>query len=150
MRDLKNSPQVVDLIADFDIYVQVFDRLKPFSESKVKTHLETIKMVRSAPKFTDVLDNDAWFEKLMATLVEWGMDRTYTIAFFYGRPESLQASTQQTKFIDMWAAFHRVATKAISAIQSHVGQGMHTGVPKVIDNAIVGYIKAPKLAKLDV
>jgi hypothetical protein len=78
------------------------------------------------------------------------IDRKYTISFFYGRPEALQAKTQQDKFEDMWPAFHKIASNTAEISQKYIGQYMHTSIPKIIDNAIVGYVSIHKLAKIDV
>ena len=69
------------------------------------------------------------------------IDRTYTLNFFYGHtniPKSLDG--QYRRFIDIELEFARFAG-AIS-LSGYKDRIWNTTVPKVIDNAIIGWMKA--------
>ena len=44
-------------------------------------------------------------------------------------------------FLRIYAHFHRIAVYHKDMILAAIGRGMHTSVTKVIDNAIVGYVR---------
>ncbi len=66
------------------------------------------------------------------------IDRAYTQKFFLWQPEEFQYQ-QERVFRSMWRHFVRIAAATEPA--SFVGSGWRTSRTKVIDNAIVAYVK---------
>lgn len=67
------------------------------------------------------------------------IDRTYTLTFFYGR-KNLTVPEPEA-FLEIYAAFHRIASDNASLIGARSGVGQwNTSETKIIDNAIVGYM----------
>ena len=64
------------------------------------------------------------------------------ISRFLQSARSSEAASQQSKFRWIWPAYHETAVEANSTIQTYLDAGdrMNTSVPKIIDNAIVGYV----------
>lgn len=75
------------------------------------------------------------------------IDRTYTLRFFYGHtniPSSLDA--QYRRFIDIELEFARFAgTVSLAGYKDLV---WNTNVPKIIDNAIIGWMKGQANPKI--
>jgi hypothetical protein len=67
------------------------------------------------------------------------IDREYTLRFFYGH-KTLSRGEQST-FMEIFPRFHTVLHSCIDTVQSKLGTGMHTSPTKVLDNAIVGYVR---------
>ena len=67
------------------------------------------------------------------------IDHAYTLRFF-GR-QTLQRKDEKRTFLRIYAHFHRIAVDRKDVIVATIGRGMHTSVTKVIDNAIVGYVR---------
>lgn len=68
------------------------------------------------------------------------MDREYTLRFFFNH-KSLNQGDAVT-FREMFPRFHRIAVECRGQIQSRIGRGMNTSPTKVIDNAIVGFVRS--------
>lgn len=68
------------------------------------------------------------------------MDRKYTFEFFYLNPNAVQNRDEKT-FATVWPQFIRIAKKIESSASPYLGKGMHTSIPKIIDNAIIGFQK---------
>ena len=67
------------------------------------------------------------------------IDRTYTYKFFYNR--TMLSLPEHEAFGEIYQQFHRVATSKRAEIHAHTGHGFHTSETKVVDNAIIGYVK---------
>lgn len=72
------------------------------------------------------------------------IDRKYTLRFF--GINSPLAEREPTYFGRVFPGFHRIAREGSAILRSRVGEGMHTSISKVIDNAVVGY---DSMASLD-
>jgi hypothetical protein len=68
------------------------------------------------------------------------IDRTYTYTFFYSR-NGLHSLAEADAFSEIYAEFHRIASARKAEIHGRIGKGFHTSETKVIDNAIVGYVR---------
>jgi len=68
------------------------------------------------------------------------IDRTYTYTFFYSR-NGLGSLAEADAFAEIYTQFHRIALTRKAEIHSRIGKGFHTSETKVIDNAIVGYVR---------
>ncbi len=68
------------------------------------------------------------------------MDREYTIRFFFHHKTLNQGDA--AAFREIYPRLHRVASECRGKIQARIGRGMNTSTTKVIDNAIVGFVRA--------
>lgn len=75
------------------------------------------------------------------------IDREYTIRFFFHNKNLYQGD--RTAFLEMFPYFHRIAVGCRDKIELRIGRGMNTSPTKVIDNAIVGFVRTQLDAKGD-
>ncbi len=68
------------------------------------------------------------------------IDREYTLRFFFNHKTLNQGDA--VAFREIYPRFHRIAAECRGKIQARIGQGMNTSATKVIDNAIVGFVRA--------
>jgi hypothetical protein len=68
------------------------------------------------------------------------IDREYTIRFFFHHTNLSQGDG--VAFNEIYPRMHRIATECRGKIQARIGRGMNTSPTKVIDNAIVGFVRA--------
>lgn len=108
---------------------------------KIGVLLENLRVGRQRAK---LVANTKALHHLLPDLVP-PVDRKYTLKFFFDDSNIVQRYSAQYLFEEMWPAFHKIAQEAKHIIQNYLGQGMHTSIPKTIDNAIVGYIKIKEL-----
>ena len=71
------------------------------------------------------------------------IDHEYTLKFFYNR-KNLSINEDEA-FLEMYVEFHRIAVENSQEIASRIGKRWHTSESKVIDNAIVGYMRKRKI-----
>jgi hypothetical protein len=67
------------------------------------------------------------------------IDREYTIRFFFHSTNLYQGD--RAAFLEMFPHFHRIAVECRHKIEPRLGRGMNTSPTKIIDNAIVGFVK---------
>lgn len=67
------------------------------------------------------------------------IDREYTIRFFFHHKSLSQGD--HAAFQEMFPHFCRIATESRGKIETRIGKGMNTSTTKVIDNAIVGFVR---------
>lgn len=67
-------------------------------------------------------------------------DREYTIRFFFHHKTLSQGD--EVAFREIYPRFHRIAVECRGQIQGRIGRGMNTSATKVIDNAIVGFVRS--------
>jgi hypothetical protein len=67
------------------------------------------------------------------------VDREYTIRFFFHNKNLYQGN--DVAFLEMFPYFHRIGTQCRGRIEARLGRGMNTSSTKVIDNAIVGFVR---------
>lgn len=68
------------------------------------------------------------------------IDREYTLRFFYNN-KPLASGKNDVVFREVFARFHQIARSCRSEIERLRGPGMNTSATKIIDNAIVGYVR---------
>lgn len=68
------------------------------------------------------------------------IDREYTIRFFFHHKTLSQGD--EVAFRKIYPRFHRIAVECREQIQGRIGRGMNTSATKVIDNAIVGFVRS--------
>jgi hypothetical protein len=221
---LRRMQERVDrLIADFERYVEAFDKANPFTGPSVYFHHKTLAILRQHGTACSALHSDQFLDYLYATLASWGMhwmgpggpklakmsqikdslvaqeasirevqslsmctipsahvshvtsavwdildslwvgtsrtklvanskalhhllpdlvppiDRAYTLRFFYDN-KTLSKGDEAT-FKEIYPYFHRIAVTRREQIMSHLGTGMNTSETKVIDNAIVAFVR---------
>jgi hypothetical protein len=214
------------LIESFDECLDFFDQANVFTGPCVYFHEKTIRIRNSYDTVASVMNDDAFFDFLYATLTSWGMnklgrggpklrnlfeikesfldqidriaalenlsiislaqddlervtdqvssiifdlkigahqtklvvgtkalhhllpflcppiDKTYTHTFFFGTPNADR--NEEELFKIMYRHFHDIAKKCSEIINRRLANGlygMYTSPTKVIDNAIVGYVK---------
>lgn len=67
------------------------------------------------------------------------IDREHTLRFAYGYNPTYESEEQ--RFKKTFPLFWKIGNREKNAILQWVGKGFHTSQTKVIDNAIVGYVK---------
>ena len=69
------------------------------------------------------------------------IDRRSTVQFFFKNKNAVQgdATKQSEAFRVMYLHFAMISRTCTDQIGSRLNRGMNTSIPKVIDNAIVGY-----------
>jgi len=67
------------------------------------------------------------------------IDRAYTLRFFYA--DTTLSKGDEATFKEIYPYFHRIAVARREQITSHLGTGMNTSETKVIDNAIVAFVR---------
>jgi hypothetical protein len=67
------------------------------------------------------------------------IDREYTYTFFYNR--TMLSVQEDRAFDEIFKRFHLIAHACAPQIKARVGKGFHSSESKVVDNAIVGYVK---------
>jgi hypothetical protein len=89
---------------------------------------------------TKIVANSKALHLLLPALMP-PIDREYTIRFFYSHT-TLSRGDEDT-FREIYPYFHQIASSCRDAIRQRVkaGQGMDTCATKVIDNAIVGFVR---------
>lgn len=87
---------------------------------------------------TKLVANSKALHHLLPALVP-PIDRAYTLRFFYDNT-TLNKGDEAT-FKEIYPYFHRIAVTRREQITSHLGTGMNTSETKVIDNAIVGFVR---------
>lgn len=72
------------------------------------------------------------------------MDRRYTDGFFLGADRTFNSLAFQDNpavaFAEIFPGMARVARECHGLLRERIGSGLHTSLPKCVDNAIVGYI----------
>ena len=66
------------------------------------------------------------------------MDRRYTY-WFFAYPTTVPPARQERVFAETFPIFRMIAARRRQTLEERIGTGMHTSVPKTIDNAIIGY-----------
>lgn len=67
------------------------------------------------------------------------IDREYTIRFFFHNKNLYQGDHKA--FVEVFSHFHQIAKQCRDKIEAQIGRGMNTSPIKVIDNAIVGFVR---------
>ena len=67
------------------------------------------------------------------------IDRQYTLMFFFNR-KTLDAGDERT-FKEVYPHFDHVSRTCRERIAARVGRGWHTSSTKIVDNAIVGFVR---------
>jgi len=75
------------------------------------------------------------------------IDREYTLRFFFNHKTLNQGDA--AAFGEIYPRMHRIAAECSGKIQGRIGRGMNTSATKVIDNAIVGFVRAKLRAVSD-
>ena len=68
------------------------------------------------------------------------IDREYTLRFFFNHKTLNQGDS--VAFAEIYPRMHRIAVVCRGKIQARIGRGMNTNATKVIDNAIVGFVRS--------
>ena len=68
------------------------------------------------------------------------IDREHTIRFFFDNKNFIQGK-DEVAFLEMFPYFHLMAVRCRDKIEMRIGRGMNTSPTKVLDNAIVGYVR---------
>lgn len=149
-------------LVDFNVFVDSFRQ----SEQPIK-NLATLALADLQPDQVDAVGRQIWavISKLkvgqgMTKIVAGSkalhhvlpelvppIDREYTIQFFFHHKTFTQGD--EIAFREVYPRFHRVAAQCKDKIETHLGQGMNTSTTKVIDNAIVGFVRTKLRTAID-
>jgi hypothetical protein len=96
---------------------------------------------------TTIVSGSKALHHLLPDLVH-PIDRAYTLAFFFG-PRVLAEAEEEHAFHLMYPQFRQIAVACKGAIDKRLAQPTEwdTSTTKVIDNAIVGYVRAHRTTK---
>ena len=87
---------------------------------------------------TKLVANSKALHHLLPALVP-PIDRAYTLRFFYNN--MMLSKGDEATFKEIYPRFHRIAVACRDQIASHLGTGLNTSETKVIDNAIIGFVR---------
>ncbi len=97
---------------------------------------EALRVSRSATK---IVAASKTIHHLLPELVP-PIDREYTLQFFY-QNKLLESARNGPVFRELFPQFHDIAVSCRDEIEAVRGVGMNTSATKIIDNAIVGYVR---------
>ncbi len=103
--------------------------------SRVWSILDSLRVGTSGTK---LVANSKALHHLLPALVP-PIDRAYTLRFFYDN--TTLSKGDEATFKEIYPYFHRIAVTRRDQITPHLGTGMNTSETKVIDNAIVGFVR---------
>ncbi len=109
--------------------------------SRVWDILDSLRVGTSGTK---LVANSKALHHLLPALVP-PIDRAYTLRFFYNN--TMLNKGDEATFKEIYPYFHRIALARREQITSHLGSGMNTSETKVIDNAIVGFVRTHLVAR---
>lgn len=96
-----------------------------------------INSIKVSPADAQIVANSKTLHHLLPDLVP-PIDREYTFRFFYDR--NTLSIEESAAFEEMYVEFDRIARLCSGDIAHQLGRNWHTGVAKVVDNAVVGYV----------
>lgn len=99
---------------------------------------DILDSLRVGTSGTKLVANSKALHHLLPALVP-PIDRAYTLRFFYDN--TTLSKGDEATFKEIYPYFHRIAVTRREQITSHLGTGMNTSETKVIDNAIVGFVR---------
>jgi hypothetical protein len=110
-------------------------------EPKMKYAFEKFKVMQSESRIVGV-------SKTLHFLLPWlvmPIDGKYTLNFFFGhRPYSKRLNWEWGLFWDIFKTFNNFAVRAALSESDEELQGWNTTIPKIIDNAIISYMRSHK------
>jgi len=104
----------------------------------ISTVWDILDSLRVGTSGTKLVANSKALHHLLPALVP-PIDRAYTLRFFYDN--TTLSKGDEVTFKEIYPYFHRIAVTRREQIASHLGTGMNTSETKVIDNAIVGFVR---------
>ena len=104
----------------------------------ISTVWDILDSLRVGTSGTKLVANSKALHHLLPALVP-PIDRAYTLRFFYDN--TTLSKGDEATFKEIYPYFHRIAVTRREQITSHLGTGMNTSETKVIDNAIVGFVR---------
>jgi len=99
---------------------------------------DILDSLRVGTSGTKLVANSKALHHLLPALVP-PIDRAYTLRFFYDN--TTLSKGDEATFKEIYPHFHRIAVTRREQITSHLGTGMNTSETKVIDNAIVAFVR---------
>lgn len=68
------------------------------------------------------------------------VDGTYTSPFFFGTKGGFEVQNERQRWQVVFSGFARIAQARPEDIRAKLGDGMHTSISKVVDNAIIAFV----------
>jgi hypothetical protein len=99
---------------------------------------DVISALRVGSGETRIVSGSKALHHLLPELVP-PIDREYTLRFFFNNKSLYQGD--RAAFHEMFPYFHLVAIQCRDKIERRIGHGMNTSPTKVIDNAVVGFVR---------
>jgi hypothetical protein len=141
-------------LVDFPVFVETFRRLEEpirqlsafallkLNPGDLKSASEQLWAAISEAKIghglTKIVAGSKALHHVLPELIP-PIDREYTIRFFFHHKALSQGG--QVAFQEIYPHFYQMAIQCREKIEARIGQGMNTSVTKVIDNAIVGFVR---------
>jgi hypothetical protein len=123
----------------------------PLLRTLQRERLEHLDDVEATTKSLWTLIRDLWVSETKSPLVATSkaihhvlpdllppIDRNFTLRFF--GQLTANGVKQEAAFRSIFPSLHHIAAATAPEFQVIGGKGMHTGIPKMVDNAIVGYV----------
>ena len=141
-------------LVDFPVFVETFRQLAEpirnlsaftlleLEPDDVKSVAEQLWAVISKGKIghglTKIVAGSKALHHVLPELIP-PIDREYTIRFFFHHKSFSRGD--EVAFQEMFPYFWRIAIESREKIERRIGRGMNSSVTKVIDNAIVGFVR---------
>jgi len=110
-------------------------------EPEMKYVFENLKVMQSESRIVGVSKT----LHFLLPRLDMPIDGKYTLNFFFGRrPNSKRLNWECELFIDIFKAFNNYAVRVALSESDEELQGWNTTIPKIIDNAIIGYMRQHK------
>jgi hypothetical protein len=110
-------------------------------EPRLRYIFENLKVMQSESRIVGVSKT---LHFLLPRLI-MPIDGKYTLNFFFSRrPYSKQLNWECELFFDIFKAFNNIAVRVALSESDEELQGWNTTIPKIIDNAIIGYMRQHK------
>jgi len=136
---LQANSKIICSLEEYSLLELYGDELSSVNISLMKI-IENISISASS---TQLVSGSKALHHILPNLVP-PIDRNYTIRFFYGKGGTKQVPLptggDSRIFGELFPIFNHIAIHGQNEIKNSVGSGFHTGLSKVIDNAIMGYV----------
>lgn len=141
---LRNIKDIKDSFRDLSSELISLEELRlgeiPQNEipSLTKKLWEVIKQLKVSIADAQIVANSKALHHLLPNLMP-PIDRTYTYSFLYNRTGL--SLNEEEAFLEFFPQLAKLARVNGERIQAWIGKGFHSSETKVIDNAIIGYVR---------
>ena len=130
-------PNSIPFIATSEEALSLYERVGFRVSSKIENLFRGIHITQNKSK---IVGTSKLLHFLVPDLI-MPVDRTYTMKFIYGHNKySQEIAIEIHTFNDIFMQFYNLTKKLSLTDQDIDGLGWNTTIPKLIDNAIMGYV----------